>query len=175
MRTRTLLLLATILTVWPVLTAGLAAGGAGGAPPPGSAVRRVAAPLATAVSAFRVLRTWDHRRATAWSHADPAALADLYTARSHTGARDVSELRRWRDRGLRVVGLRQQVAEIRVRDATGHRLVLRVTERTVDGVAADGHRRTALPASAWMTHRIRLRRTGGRWRVDEVVVAQPAR
>ncbi len=168
------MLLATTLTLGPVLGAGVVAGEAGGAPPPEPAVRRVAAPLVSVAEASRVLRVWDHRRAAAWSHADPAALTQLYTGGSRAGARDVAELRRWRDRGLRVVGLRQQVAEIHVRDATSRRLVLQVTDRTVDGVAVDGHRRTTLPGSAWTTHRIRLLRAEGRWRVDEVV-AQPAR
>jgi len=44
---------------------------------------------------------------------------------------------------------------------------------TVDGIAV-GPRRTALPTSAWVTHRIGLRRVHGRWLVDEVV-AHPAR
>jgi hypothetical protein len=125
-------------------------------------------------SASRVLRAWDRRRETAWSRADPAGLADLYTAGSRTGARDVAQLRRWRGRGLRVAGLRQQVAELQVRGASSRTLVLRVTDRTVGGVAVGQCRRTALPDSAWVTHRIRLLRTHGRWRVVEVL-AQPAR
>jgi hypothetical protein len=169
MRTRTFLLLATSLTVVPITGAGVVGEvAAGGAAPPETAVRRVAAPLSAARAASRVLRVWDHRRANAWARAEPAALARLYTPPSGTGARDVAELRRWRSRGLRVVGLRQQVAELRVRDRTSRSLVLRVTDRTVGGIAVGRHRRTALPASVWTTHRIRLRRTHGRWRVVEV-------
>jgi hypothetical protein len=175
MRTRTLLLLATALTVVPITAAGVASGGAaGGASRPDVAVRRVTAPLSAELSASRVLRAWDRRRATAWSRADPAALAGLYTARSRTGAGDVADLHRWRRRGLRVVGLREQVAELHLRAATTNGLVLRVTDRTVGAVAVGGGRRTALPSSAWATHRIRLVRRHGRWRVAEVV-AQPAR
>jgi hypothetical protein len=65
------------------------------------------------------------------------------------------------------------VAALRVRVQSAHRLVLSVTDRTVDGIAV-GHRRTALPVSAWAIHGIGLRLVHGRWLVDEVV-AQPAR
>jgi hypothetical protein len=166
-----LLLPAVALTVVPVTVAAVAAGRPSR---PDVAVRRATAPLSPELSASRVLGTWDRRRATAWSRGDPAALADLYTARSRTGARDVANLRRWRRRGFRVVGLREQVAELHVRGATTRGLVLRVTDRTVGGVALGGGRRTALPSSAWATHRIRLVRRRGRWRVVEVV-PQPAR
>jgi hypothetical protein len=121
-----------------------------------------------------VLRAWDHRRAAAWSRADAAALAHLYTAGSRTGARDVRNLRRWHSRDLRVTGLRQQVARLLVRVEAPRQLVLTVTDRTVDGVAVGHGRRTALPVSAWTEHRIRLRREHGEWLVQEVV-AQPAR
>jgi hypothetical protein len=103
------------------------------------------------------------------------ALAGLYTAGSRTGARDVHDLRRWRSRGLRVVGLRQQVAALHVRAETTRSLVLTVADRTVGALAVGHHRRTALPRSDWTSHLIRLRREqGGDWVVAEVVV-QPAR
>jgi hypothetical protein len=124
--------------------------------------------------AAQVLRVWDHARAVAWARGDAASLRDLYTPGSRTGAHDVTELRRWRGRGLRVEGLRQQVAELRVVLREPRRLVVRVTDRTVDAVAVAAHRRTALPTSAWRTHRVRLLRRHGRWVVDRVV-AQPAR
>ncbi len=98
----------------------------------------------------------------------------LYTRSSTTGARDVADLRRWRHRGLLVTGLRQQVGELRVLIAGSRRLVVRATDRTVDAVAVEGHRRTALPTSTWRSHRIRLVLRHGRWVVDEVE-AQPAR
>ena len=126
------------------------------------------------IRAAAALSSWDTRRSAAWSHGDLAALSHLYTAGSRTGARDVADLRRWRSRHLRVSGLRQQVAELRVLVSTSDRLVLTVTDRTVDGVAVARHRRTALPTSSWATHRIRLRRERGRWLVEEVV-DQPAR
>jgi hypothetical protein len=177
MRTGTLLLLASTLTAATICAATItvvqvAAGGPESSgrpptvapPPPVPSTMRVAA----------VLRVWDARRSDAWAHADPRRLARLYTAGSQTGARDLAELRRWRARGVRVVGLRQQVAAVRVLHESTRRLVLRVTDRTVDGVAVGHHRRTAIPRSAWATHRISLQRAKGCWLVEEVV-AQPAR
>jgi hypothetical protein len=166
MRTRALLLLATTLTGVTIAGLGLAAGGA--ASPeraPGAATAPATLPV---VRAARVLGAWDHARAAAWAHGDPAALAALYTPSSVTGARDVADLRRWRDRGLRIVGLRQQVMRLRVLVDTRRTLVLAATDRTVDAIAVGRHRRTALPLSAWAVHRIRLRHQRGRWLVDEV-------
>jgi hypothetical protein len=170
MRTRTILMLATTLTLTTIAVAGVAMGG------DVSGRSRVTArrPVAAAARALAVVHAWDRRRSAAWSSADPAALAGLYTVRSRTGARDVHHLRRWRSRGLRVVGLRQQLAALHVHSETTRCLVVTVTDRTVDGFAVGRHRRTALPRSDWTRHRIRLRREQGDWVVAEVV-AQPAR
>lgn len=171
MRTRALLLLATTLTISTVGVAGVAVSGPSPAASPPERVRPAAD---GALRAAAILRAWDHRRAAAWSDGDVAALSGLYTRRSRSGAQDAADLRRWRHRGLRVVGLREQVAALRVRVDTSHRLLLVVTDRTVDAVAVGPDRRTALPRSVWTTHRIRLLRVQGRWLVDDVV-AQPAR
>lgn len=174
MPTRTLLLLATTLTATTIAVAGVAAGDAVPSSFAPSDPPRAERPLTGALRASTVLRAWDHRRAAAWARGDASALASLYTPGSRTGARDVGQLRRWHSRGLRVVGLRQQVAELRMPVETSRWMVLTVTERTVDGVAVGQHRRTALPRSAWTRHRIRLMRAHGQWLVDEVL-AQPAR
>jgi hypothetical protein len=173
MRTRTLLLLATTLTVATIAGVGVAAGGAATPerswPDAHPAVSNVA-------RASRVLAEWDHARAVAWARGDVTALARLYTPSSAAGARDAADLREWRHCGLRVTGLRQQVAELRVLAVGPRRLVVRATDRTVDAVAVavGEHRRTALPISAWRSHRIRLVLRHGRWVVDEAE-AQPAR
>jgi hypothetical protein len=166
MRTRTRLLLAGIVTISTVYAVGVTLG----RPSPAESLRAPGPHTATGATAHAslVLSAWDARRAEAWSRADPSDLARLYTARSRAGASDVADLRRWRARHLRVVGLRQQVARLRVLVDTSRWLSLAVTERTVDGVAVRGHRRTALPTSGWVTHWIRMRYVHGRWLVDEV-------
>jgi hypothetical protein len=172
MRTRTLLLLAATATLATIVGLGVAAGGA---PAPGRTSGEGGDVAGSAVArAARVLRSWDDARAVAWARGDADSLAELYTPGSATGVRDVTELRQWGQRGLRVEGLRQQVAELRIVRHRRGRLVVRVTDRTVDAIAVSAHRRTALPTSAWRHHRIRLVRRHGRWVVDEVV-AQPAR
>ena len=159
-------MVATTITLTPVaVAAGVAAGGSA----PSRPVALAHPPKTAETRALAVLRAWDHRRATAWSHADPAALGRLYAPGSRTGAGDVQDLRRWRSRALRVVGLRQQVAALHVSAETSRHLVVSVTDRTVDGVAVGRHRRTALPVSAWTRHRVHLRRARGDWLVVEVV------
>jgi hypothetical protein len=170
MRTRTLVLLAIVLTVLPVWLAGLVHGG--GAPPPVRAAVATPRVPSAATRALTLLHRWDRRRAAAWRRGDPATLARLYVAGSRTGRRDVAHLERWRRRRLRVAGLRQQVAVVRIADQGAGRLVLVVTDRTVDGIAVGHRRRIAVPQSPWATHRIILRRVHGRWRVAEVSVAR---
>lgn len=165
-------MLAIVASVAPVWLAGVAMGG-------GAARDAGATPVATVAippdaDALAVLRRWDVRRAAAWSVGDPAALARLYAHGSRTGARDVGDLRRWVRRGLRVVGLHQQVTAVRVTHHDPGRIVIVLTERTVDGVAVVARRRTAVPASTWATHRVSLRLSQDRWRVAEVRT-QPAR
>ncbi len=167
-------MLSVLATVVPVWLVGLAHGGAG---PTSSDVATAAARRhlrSPEARALAVLHRWDRRRALAWAAADPSALGRLYVPGSVTGARDVGDLRRWIRRGVRVVGLEQQVAAFRVTDRDRHRLVVTVTDRTVDGVAVRPRRRVAIPASGWTTHRIRMLRGHARWRVAEVR-AQPAR
>jgi hypothetical protein len=173
MRTRTLVLLAAVLTVVPIGLAGVAQAWRTPEPvsvPPAAARTHTSA----AGQALGVLRQWDGRRSAAWAAGDVRRLARLYLPGSRTGRRDGAELRRWVDRGLRVTGLRQQVASLRVDDARSARITATVVERTVDGVAIGRGRRLAVPSSTWATHRIRLAHVAGTWRVDEAW-AQPAR
>src|SRR4051812_44674824 len=146
------------------------------APQPAAEVgRSVAAHRpASGARALAVLRRWDAERARAWAAGDPAALARLYVSGSHTGRRDVGALARWHARGLRVIGLHQQVAALSLRRRAPGLLAVVVTERTVDGVAVGGRHRLGVPRSAWAVHRVDLRRVAGRWRVVEAQ-AQPAR
>ena len=118
--------------------------------------------------AVRVLRAWDARRSRAYARADGAALADLYVAGSRTGAADRAVLRGYRERGLRVTGMRTQVLAARVLRESGRRIVLLVTDVLVDAVAGDGGRgRWALPHDRPSTRRVVLVHERGAWRVAE--------
>ena len=116
----------------------------------------------------RVLRAWDVRRSRAYARADGAALADLYVAGSRTGAADRAVLRGYRERGLRVTGMRTQVLAARVLRESERRITLLVTDVLVDAVAGDGGRgRWALPHDRPSTRRVVLVHERGGWRVAE--------
>jgi hypothetical protein len=173
MHARTLLLLSIVGTGVPVGWHGVV-GVPAESPLAAPGMSTHAHPTTPAVRALRVLRHWDSRRSDAWARGDATALSRLYEPGSVTGARDASALGRWVARGLRVAGLRQQVTALRTARAEPDGWVVVLTERTVGGVAVGGGRRTPLPASPWATHRIRLERSQGGWRVAEVR-DQPAR
>lgn len=150
------------------VSVGLAAPTVSGQQPARRVFAHKAAHKASDGSALAVLHRWDRRRARSWASGDPASLARLYVAGSRTGRRDVRDLTLWTARGLRVDGLHQQVATFRLVDRCPGRIVVVVTDRTIDGIAVGGAWRTAVPTSAWATHRISFRRSADRWQVSEV-------
>ncbi|MBI2242841.1 MAG: hypothetical protein HYU55_02405 [Nocardioides sp.] len=119
-----------------------------------------------------VLHDWDQQRAAAWAASDVAGLRALYTAGSSAGAVDVAMLRAWRERDLRVEGMRMQVLSVSVRADTGRRLVLVVTDRLASAVAVGAGVRRPLPRDAVSTRRLVLVRAAGEWRMAQV---RPAR
>lgn len=134
----------------PAVTA--AAAGATAAP-----VRLVEGP------AVAVLADWDRRRAAAYSAGDPVRLRGLYLPSSRAGAADVTVLRRYAARGLRVRRLRTQVLEAEVLGRRPGRLVLRVTERLAGAVAVGRGVRVRLPEDRASRHTVTLVRRAGRW------------
>jgi hypothetical protein len=126
------------------------------------------ATIAPRTQAVAVLADWDRRRSAAWAAGDGAALTGLYAPGSTAGRRDVAMLERWRERGLRVSGLRMQVLAVEVRERTEGRWDLLVTDRLGGGVAVGPGTPTALPRDEWSTRRIVLVRVAGEWRVETV-------
>lgn len=170
-------LLGTVVVL--LLALGLAAGAALHHPAPRTtkaAPATAVAPAARdigvvdAVGSLAILRDWDRARAAAWEEADPAALGQLYVHGSAAGRADVSMLRRWTARGLRVEGMGMQVLAVELRLRTTRRLVLVVTDRLVGAVAvgADG-RRWELPRDGATRRRLEFRRTGAGWRLASAV------
>lgn len=119
------------------------------------------------LEAATVLAAWDADRAAAWAAGDVHGLRSLYVAGSVAGERDAAMLRRWRDRGLVVDGLRTQVLSLHEVRRTADRWVLAVTDRVV-GATVRGVTARRLPTDAASTYTLTLRRVGDRWLVASV-------
>jgi hypothetical protein len=163
-----------------MLALGLAVAGVlvvGGVLVPSSAPDRPGAPeRATASSPtpddrtapLSLLREWDRARAIAWREGDPHALAQLYVAGSTAGRADRRLLAAYADRGLRVTGVRMQVATVDVLRATDDRISLLVTDRLAGVTARGGPHPVELPRDRWSRRRVVMVRVGEQWRVSEV-------
>jgi hypothetical protein len=140
----------------------------GDRPPHAPRHRAVARVSGAEPFAVGVLRRWDVRRSRAYADTDAAALRALYVPGSRAGAADLTVLRGYRARDLRVTGMRTQVLGVRVVGRTPRRLTLVVTDVLAGAVATSAGRRWALPHDRPSTRRVVLMRYGRRWRVAEV-------
>ena len=132
--------------------------------------------LTSGAPAAAVLHDWDDRRAAVWASGEPDALHSLYTPGSAAGRADAAMLRDWRERGLRVEGMRMQVFDLEVRRASAGRLDLVVTDRLTGAVAVGPGVRLPLPRDRVTTRRVVLVRDGEVWRVAQSVEGvSPAR
>ena len=129
-------------------------------PPPSAATTEVAPAHSRAL---RVLHHWDRRRARAWEEGSVRRLGALYLPGSAAGRADRAMLVAYRERGLRVVGMRRQTLGIEVVAASGGVLTLEVTDRLVRAVAVGRGIRRALPQGAVATRRLTFRRSGTGW------------
>jgi hypothetical protein len=121
--------------------------------------------------AATVLHAWDRARAAAWARGSPAALRRLYVAGA--GASDVRLLQAYRQRGLRVAGLRVQVLALDVVHHEPGRWLLRVTDRVSGGTVVGAGVREPLPRDRSTTRTLRLVRRAGEWRM--AAVGRPGR
>lgn len=113
--------------------------------------------------ALRVLHDWDRRRARAWSDGSVHRLRMLYGRHSASGAADRAMLATYRQRGLRVLGMRRQTLAVRALHATGRRLTLRVTDRLVSGVVVGDAIRQRLPRAGFESQTLTFRRSSRGW------------
>jgi hypothetical protein len=177
--TRTLLTLTTlaVLTLLATVTGLLVTSPATSPSAPAPVVAPAVSPVAlvSPPAASTLLRTWDARRAAAWARGDPHLLAALYTPSSPAGARDVSMLRAWRSRGLRVTGLTTQLLSVSELARSATRWRLRVTDRLTGGVALGPGVRRALPHDAPSTRVVVLTRASpsAPWLVASVHTVGP--
>jgi hypothetical protein len=118
--------------------------------------------------ALTVLRAWDKKRAEAYAEANPRALRGLYGPGSVSGANDVTLLRRYAERDLRVEGMDTQILGIEVIEHTDDSLVLVVTDRLSAAFAVGKDFRQVLPRDEVNTRRISLVLVAGSWVVAEV-------
>lgn len=131
------------------------------APPAPAATHDVADPAA-------LLRAWDVRRSRAYAAGDARALRALYLPGARAGRHDVTMLRRYAARGLRVVDLRTQVLAVEVLRRHDRHLALAVTDRVVGGAAVGRGSRVRLPDGAPRERAVSLVRRGDRWLVGAV-------
>jgi hypothetical protein len=120
------------------------------------------------VRSLAVLHRWDTARASAYASGDVERLRRLYATGSGAAAADVRVLRRYTARGLVITGMRRQVLEAQVRHWSGHRLVLRLTDRLVGAVAVGGATRTPLPTAGFHRWLLELRREDRRWVLSRI-------
>lgn len=128
-----------------------------------------ARPAIRFVDWVEVLHRLDARRSRAFARGEPALLDQVYVARSPELRRDRGLLRRYRERGLRVTGLRMGVGDLRLLERGDGYAVLRVRDRVSGGRVEDrsgGTRRLA--GDAWSRHLIRLERARAGWRIAEL-------
>ena len=113
-----------------------------------------------------VLARLDHRRALAFSRADPGLLDKVYLPGSGLRARDARVIEAYARRDLRVVGLRMTILALRVEDQTRSTAVLSVVDRISRARAvSDAGRSRRLPRDRATAHRVILRRMPGGWRI----------
>ena len=129
---------------------------------------RRATRTADRTGAIAVLHDWDRRRAAAWRAGDLRALGRLYVAGSRAGRADRAMLASYVERGLRVTGIRMQVAAAQVRQAGDDRMVLLVTDRLVGAQARGVAGSLPLPVDRWSRRRVVLVHEGERWLVSRV-------
>lgn len=119
-----------------------------------------------------VLRSWDSRRSQAYAAGDVAALRRLYTTGSPLAEQDAAVLRRYRERGLQVARLRQQVISVEVHGAGARLVTMTVVERLArtpvrsSEPARRGAAQWELPASGFQRRLLRFERAGGAWRLS---------
>lgn len=116
-----------------------------------------------------VLAAWDAARGRAYAQGSAEALVRLYVPGAVAGRRDARLLADYADRGLRVRGMRMEVARLEVVRDRPRTRVLRVTDRLVGAraVRADGTS-YPLPRDRTSTRTVRLVHRDGAWRVAAV-------
>jgi hypothetical protein len=118
------------------------------------------------------LRALDVQRSQAFSTLDPAGLDAIYVPGCSPWQADRSLLASYRDRQVRIDGLRMQIEKLAIERPGAGTVVLRVVDRLIAGAAVDNAgRRTPLPAGTPTARLITLTGKGDAWRISGIVTA----
>ncbi len=113
----------------------------------------------------RVLARLDRLRSRAFERLRPALLQRVYVSGSALLRRERAVLDDYRDRGVRLLGVRLRSTELRVVSFGRNRVTVRVVERLGPTRAVVGSRRVRLPVDAPTSRVLRLMRGGAGWRI----------
>lgn len=113
----------------------------------------------------------DALRARAYADLRPGLLRRVYTPGSRVLQHDRALLLRYRQHGLRVVGLHLRVLALREDTGRDGRVVLWVRDQVTDGTLVGATGRRPLPGDAADARAITLRRSDGRWLISAVTPA----
>ncbi|HEX2174296.1 MAG TPA: hypothetical protein VHG70_00170 [Nocardioidaceae bacterium] len=151
------------------VTGGDVAGGATADATPHVPSRGVAQPPAHRDRWRAVLALLDRRRARAYAALRPRLLRRVYAPGAPVGRQDRALLRRYRERGLRVRGMRMRLLALQVRDRRGDRVALVVRERLAAAtVRGDGARGGPVADDVDVRLLVLRRVEGPGWRIDAV-------
>lgn len=160
----------------PAPSPAVAGSGIAAADRPGATASSVVAPqrvhLVPTRHWQRLLVRLDRWRTAAWRRGDVELLRHVYTASSPGLTAERRMLDRYRERGLRVTGVRLTFGRVVVLDRAPRRVVLDVIDQlgTMRAVSTEGPA-GFLPRDKPSHHRIRLRRTATGWLIASIQAA----
>jgi hypothetical protein len=115
-----------------------------------------------------ILARLDQRRERAYAASDATRLREVYVRRSPVLRHDLSMLRAYRDRGVRLDGVRLRVLDVRLVDRAGPYVRLRIVDRLDRATAYTSQGTVRLPRDRATARVVVLRAGAGGWRIAAV-------
>jgi len=113
----------------------------------------------------RVLDRLDRLRSRAFERLRPSMLRRVYRCGSAVLRHERAVLDDYRDRGVRLLGVRLRLTDVRLLSASASKVTVRVVERLGSTSAVVGPRRVQLPVDAPTSRLLHLVRSAGGWRI----------
>ncbi len=121
---------------------------------------------------MQTLQALDARRSRAFSTLNPADLNAIYVPGSPPWSADRALLTSYRDRHIRIEGLRMQIETVTVETPGKTTVVLRIVDRLISGVAVTASgQRTTLPPGQPTARRLTLTTNTTTWRISTITKA----